>query len=797
MKKWKTYVAPFALSMAILTGCINNDEPAGINDLRGAKAEFIRAKTQFELANVEIQKVKIDREKAALDYDKLLIAIKQLELEKGQTSAAYDKAMYQAKQDSLVAAQQVVMTDIKKKAAKAEEAYQKALIDLQIATLTYKDEEFQSKIATLTGDLQGARLGLTEANDDLLTANSNLIDFVAGNKYYEKKLNLQIEEAKSDVAIQEEVLANLQKIEKLPVSEWSKQVIEIDNQLAGITKKSQELTNLINAKALEIKPVTDKISLERNKLVKPDQTFTIPVAKVDEAIQNDLGKYLSQSYFFGNNFSTAFKLDRNTSTYTMSADYASDAISLNSVALSVVDLAKMIRVKYTTAFNTAYSNNGFGSLTQDQNTNFNGQLAYLITDAALAKAKAEIAKMEIFTEKAKVAYKADSTAWADAYLAYFAALKAYGYNPEMNDWQGDVTHTIYPAIKKALTDYVALAPTDRTDAKRTSLKTALKGYYPKRFALDGFAFMVRVDSKDVDFSTLLDGENALEDDQFDNYIAWGESNVLGGSAVRTGYDENNKGAISVLIGASYNAFGGSQSFNSIVVPEFKDNVISKENLLLPVDVRKGGSYAAYINSYDNLKTFVTIDDWNSLYAYVKDAADAFTAQKDVINTEITKLEASIEDVRDAQYLLEQERCMLDGTSMSNENWYANTVQGSSQKDILTTLKTQLLNGITANNGTIQVLVYNDVNNTWSYSSLSVSQAVASQKSNIARLEGVIVEAEKNLDEYKTNGKSEDGRYEKTLKAAIEDAKQTVAEAEASVARLNASLKALLDAYAAN
>lgn len=795
MKRWTDYLVPCALSMALLTGCINNDEPAGIGDLRGAKAEFIRAKTQFELANVEIQKVKIEREKAALDYDKLLVEIKKIELEKNQTEAAYDKAVYQAKQDSLVAAQQVVMTKIKEKAARAEAEYQKALVDLQLAALTYKDEEFQGKINTLTGQLQGARTSLTSANDGLLRANSNLIDFTAGNKYYEKKLNLQIGEAQSDLSIQEEVLANLQKIEKLPVSEWSKQVNELDNQLAGITKKSQELTNLINAKALEVKPVTDKISLEGNKLVKPDQVFTIPVAKVAGDIQNDLGRWLNGFSFFDNNFTTAFKYDMNIGKYTMSADYASNAISLNDVSRTSPELAKMIRVNYTAAFNTAYNMNGLGSLEQDYNTFFNGRNAYLITDAALAKAQAEIAKMEIYTEKAKDAYKADSTAWADAYLAYFTALKAYGYNPEMN-W-GDVAHTIYPAVKKALADYNTLAPTDKTDAKRTSLKATLKGYYPKRFALDGFAFTVMgPDNKMVDFYTLFDGENALEDDEFDTQVGRGEFTVLGGSSINVNYTENNKGTISVLIGASYKAFGGDPIFNNIVVPEFKNSVISKENLLLPKDVRKGGTYAAYINSYDNLKAFVTIDQWTSLYTYIKDAADAFTTQKEVITAEISKLEASIEEVRDAQYLLEQERCLLDETPMSEGNWYASTVVGSSQKNILNGLKEQLLNAIISGNTNIKILVYNDENNTWNYQIMSVDQAVISQKYTIARLEAAIVEAEKNLAEYKTNGKNENGQYEKTLKAAIEDAKQTVVEAEALVSRLNSSLKALLDAYAA-
>ena len=47
-------LATMTLSTGALTSCIDNDEPEGITELRGAKAELLRAKAAVELANAEL-----------------------------------------------------------------------------------------------------------------------------------------------------------------------------------------------------------------------------------------------------------------------------------------------------------------------------------------------------------------------------------------------------------------------------------------------------------------------------------------------------------------------------------------------------------------------------------------------------------------------------------------------------------------------------------------------------------------------------------------------------------------------
>ena len=58
------------LSTGALTSCIDNDEPEGITELRGDKAELLRAKAAVELAKAETEKqnANLVAAKAAVDH---------------------------------------------------------------------------------------------------------------------------------------------------------------------------------------------------------------------------------------------------------------------------------------------------------------------------------------------------------------------------------------------------------------------------------------------------------------------------------------------------------------------------------------------------------------------------------------------------------------------------------------------------------------------------------------------------------------------------------------------------------
>ena len=80
--------ALMAGSSVTFTGCIDNDEPAGIENLRGAKAELLKAKAAVETANAayrdaetQLKLAEVEKEKLTNESIKLANQLKELELQ--------------------------------------------------------------------------------------------------------------------------------------------------------------------------------------------------------------------------------------------------------------------------------------------------------------------------------------------------------------------------------------------------------------------------------------------------------------------------------------------------------------------------------------------------------------------------------------------------------------------------------------------------------------------------------------------------------------------------------------------
>ena len=72
MRKWTYLVAALLMSgaTATFTSCIDTDEPAGIEELRGAKAALLQAKVQVEAAEAAIKTAQAAWVQAQADLQK-------------------------------------------------------------------------------------------------------------------------------------------------------------------------------------------------------------------------------------------------------------------------------------------------------------------------------------------------------------------------------------------------------------------------------------------------------------------------------------------------------------------------------------------------------------------------------------------------------------------------------------------------------------------------------------------------------------------------------------------------------
>lgn len=807
MRKWTYLVAALLVGGATttFTGCIDNDEPAGIEQLRGAKAEFIKAKAAFETVLTEIQRVKIEREQVSLESDKVNLELKKVALEKEQASAAWVKDSLQARQDTLAASLKEQLLAIQKKEADTNADLQESLAALEVAMVTAKDEAFGEAIKDVKEALAGITEGelhtygaldyLKDSNARLLKAKSDLLDFLSDNKYLEDKLNAGIDEAKAALATQEKVLEDMKTFAATPTSEWNTKLAEISKQIAAVNADLVAKSEAIAKQTAEIQPVLADIERENAKLDTKDKSFTIPV--VDAALQNDLAGFVQESNVLtSDEFNKVFKQDGATGEYTMIADLNLSGLSLNNYyeATSVVSYIRSAysssssqNVGYIQLFNNAY----------ERVFSYRNNSSIQPTDAEIAKAKGELARMAIDKADKYAIFQKDSTAWMDSYLAYMTALTNYKNYQQTTTWD---------AIAAKVNTYKALAPAEQTKDKANALLADLKAYGQLRDAVDGATGKIyNVDNKEIRLYnvTIVDDSETPTGNQvtLSNFNSTIQSNaawILGSQQLATSFYNSTlsdfDGAIQRLILASNTLFGKGGQLTDIIEPKKVG-----DKYYLPEDVEAGNhtcSYYLYTTAMKDVAIFTNIEKWIALDNSLTADLEKFDDAKKTIADNVATLQAGIADKQDAIWKAELERKLLDyNQSLSSDNPYSVSNSSACQIQALNSLMTTIQNAIT-NGGQVTYVTYDPVNHKFETVEGTIEKLISDQESKIATAKDAVATAEGKLEAYKTLGKDDKSRFESDLQTAITNAEQEVAFMQAEVDRLNATLKKLLDAYAA-
>lgn len=212
MKKWSSLVLAAIVAMGTFaaTGCIENLEPAGIEELRGAKAELLRAEAAYKQAQIalveadaaytqaqakveEAKVAKIEAEAAVAEAEAAYyvaqakvqaaeeaywLAVAEAEAAKGEADAAYrlaeaEKVLAEAMQEEAAAI--VAM-------AEAEAAVAVIAADLEVYLLEVQTAMVEAKMAyeVAVKNLYAAQVSLTPAQKDYLAPFEAEVEYLEG-----------------------------------------------------------------------------------------------------------------------------------------------------------------------------------------------------------------------------------------------------------------------------------------------------------------------------------------------------------------------------------------------------------------------------------------------------------------------------------------------------------------------------------------------------------------------------------------------------------------------------------------
>lgn len=177
MKRW-SYATAIMLSLAggtIMTGCIDNDEPYGIEQIRLATADFLKSKkaaveAEAAAANaqVEIEKIKAETEKLRIEAEAAIKAAqaKILEAQANKEQAEADKI--KAETDAYIASQKAKLDEF---IAQAEIRVKQSELDYQTALYWFEQTKITNAEAATSKLYQAWALAFQAYLDQLSIVN--------------------------------------------------------------------------------------------------------------------------------------------------------------------------------------------------------------------------------------------------------------------------------------------------------------------------------------------------------------------------------------------------------------------------------------------------------------------------------------------------------------------------------------------------------------------------------------------------------------------------------------------------
>ena len=277
MRKWTYLVAALLMAGATttFTGCIDNDEPVGIENLRGAKAELLRAKVAVEAAEAarlnavaEYQKALAAHEQANADFRKAEAKFQEAVAEKEAARTEEEKARiekqiaeYKQEMENAALTHQATMVGLQQSLAEANRDYEVALKQIEIAKALMSESQ-KVTIASLETIVSTKKGAVDTAADDVFEAEKDLYEAMldkaqggadANQATWIPALELKLKREQGKLTAAEEALKKLQEFtaKDVTTTDWRKEVKTLEDSIEGlklvIADYDVEITKLTNS----------------------------------------------------------------------------------------------------------------------------------------------------------------------------------------------------------------------------------------------------------------------------------------------------------------------------------------------------------------------------------------------------------------------------------------------------------------------------------------------------------------------------------------------------------------------
>lgn len=293
MKKVILFLVVGIGALCTLSSCLQNEEPAGVENLRNAKSELIKAEAQYKAAEIALVQAEaalketiragyeLDNKLKELDVQlkeaQVAYELARIELQKAQDAAANEVELAKLQNDLLaqeirkqklenqkelvVEEHKEALLKAQKAVAEAEKAYQDVLDEINSVTteLTQAEKDqldfYTERVETIRGELNTAQTALVGAQHELIKAK-----YEYDPVQREVELTRKVAAANETLENVKTLLAEAEEIDlKGGVSEWITRKEGIDAKKEEIETQMKEINLAAEEKRQEAAPLKEEL----------------------------------------------------------------------------------------------------------------------------------------------------------------------------------------------------------------------------------------------------------------------------------------------------------------------------------------------------------------------------------------------------------------------------------------------------------------------------------------------------------------------------------------------------------
>lgn len=293
MKKVILFLVVGIGALCTLSSCLQNEEPAGVENLRNAKSELIKAEAQYKAAEIALVQAEaalketiragyeLDNKLKELDVQlkeaQVAYELARIELQKAQDAAANEVELAKLQNDLLaqeirkqklenqkelvVEEHKEALLKAQKAVAEAEKAYQDVLDEINSVTTELTQAE-KDQLSYYTQQVEAIRTKLNTAQTDLVGAQHELIKakYEYDPVWREVELTRKVAAANETLENVKTLLAEAEEIDlKGGVSEWITRKEGIDAKKEEIETQIKEINLAAEEKRQEAAPLEEEL----------------------------------------------------------------------------------------------------------------------------------------------------------------------------------------------------------------------------------------------------------------------------------------------------------------------------------------------------------------------------------------------------------------------------------------------------------------------------------------------------------------------------------------------------------